>query len=101
MSWDTAWRRLRKVAGLPGLRFHSLRHTFITCMAEQGIPLQVTQDLVGHVSDAVTKHYTHISENARRLAVEKLDMLRQAGNFVDVLVDASPTSEIVGSKFLN
>jgi integrase len=26
MSWDTAWRRLRTVAGLPGLRFHSLRH---------------------------------------------------------------------------
>jgi hypothetical protein len=70
-------------------------------MAEQGIPLQVTQDLVGHVSDAVTKHYTHISENAKRLAVEKLNTLRQVGNFVDVLVDEAPKSETVASKLLN
>ena|SRR5205809_909163 len=28
-KWDTAWRRLRDIAGLPGLRFHGLRHTII------------------------------------------------------------------------
>jgi integrase len=27
---DTAWRALRDTAGLPGLRFHDLRHTVVT-----------------------------------------------------------------------
>jgi integrase len=29
-TWRTAWRSLVKAAGLPGLRFHDLRHTVIT-----------------------------------------------------------------------
>ncbi len=30
LKWDTAWRGLRDAAGLPGLRFHDLRHTVMT-----------------------------------------------------------------------
>jgi integrase len=30
--WDTAWHSLTDEAGFPGLRFHDLRHTFITRM---------------------------------------------------------------------
>ena len=26
LKWDTAWRALREAAGLPGFRFHDLRH---------------------------------------------------------------------------
>jgi integrase len=85
MSWDTAWRKLRKAAGLDGLRFHSLRHTFVTMMAESNTPLAVTQAMVGHMGDAITRHYTHISANAARTAVEKLDRIRPG--FVDVFVD--------------
>ncbi|HEY7443163.1 MAG TPA: tyrosine-type recombinase/integrase [Vicinamibacterales bacterium] len=33
-KWDTAWRALRKAAGLPGLRFHDLRHTVMTRLLE-------------------------------------------------------------------
>jgi len=89
MSWDTAWRRLRKAAGLGKLRFHNLRHTFITRMAELGVPLQVTQAAVGHMGDAITKHYTHISNDVARNAVEKLEAIRKAPHFVDVLVDVA------------
>jgi integrase len=87
MSWDTAWCNLRKAAGFDNLRFHSLRHTFITMMAERGTPLAVTQAMVGHMSNAITRHYTHISQNAARQAVEKLDRIRPG--FVDVFVDES------------
>src|SRR3977135_724280 len=34
---DTAWRALRDAAGLHGLRFHDLRHTVITELAEMGV----------------------------------------------------------------
>src|SRR5215467_13587034 len=33
-SFRTAWRSATKAAGLPGLRFHDLRHTAITKRAE-------------------------------------------------------------------
>ena len=87
MSWDTAWRNLRKAAGLHKLRFHSMRHTFITRLAEIGVPLEVTQSAVGHMSAAITRHYRHISDNVARAAVEKLDAIRKVPRFVDVFVD--------------
>jgi len=37
LKWDTAWRALRDAARLPGLRFHDLRHTVITELAEMGV----------------------------------------------------------------
>jgi integrase len=35
-SWRTAWRTLTRKAGLPGFRFHDLRHCAITQLAENG-----------------------------------------------------------------
>ena len=37
LKWDTAWRALRDAAGLPRFRFHDLRHTVITELAELGV----------------------------------------------------------------
>lgn len=72
-SWDTAWAALTKEAGLPGFRFHDLRHTFITRMVELGAPLGVIQTFVGHLSARMVRHYTHVSSGAARKAVELLD----------------------------
>ena len=41
-------------------------------MAQLGVPLPVTRDAVGHMSDTVTRHYTHIHANVARAAVEKI-----------------------------
>jgi integrase len=101
MSWDTAWRALRKAAGLHRLRFHNLRHTYVTRMAELGVPLQVTQAAVGHMSDAITDHYTHISANVARAAVEKLEQIRKTPHFVDVFVDESRRAVELKPKLLN
>ena len=72
-SWDTAWRNLRKAAGFASLRFHDLRHTFVTLMGEKGVPLQILQTMVGHMSAAMVRYYTHISGHAVRDAVALLD----------------------------
>jgi integrase len=71
--WHTAWHTLTKAAGLDGLRFHDLRHTFITHMVELGVPLGVIQTFVGHLSARMVRHYTHVSSGAARKAVELLD----------------------------
>jgi integrase len=36
-SWRTAWRAMRKAAGLTKVRFHDGRHTAITTLAEKGL----------------------------------------------------------------
>jgi integrase len=71
--WDTAWRSLTGASGLEGLRFHDLRHTFITHMVERGVPVGVIQTFVGHMSSRMLAHYTHIASGAARRAVELLD----------------------------
>ena len=41
-SWRSAWRSLRKAAGLPGFRYYDLRHQCVTEMLEAGVrPTQV------------------------------------------------------------
>jgi len=102
-SWRTAWRSLCKAAGFPGLRFHDMRHSFISQMAERNVPIPVVQAMVGHMSPRITRHYTHISNDAARRAVELLD--RKPSNFVDVLVDVGKDGakalEVNASKLLN
>jgi len=73
LYWDTAWHTLTEKAGLPGLRFHDLRHTFITHMVELGVAIGVIQTFVGHMSARMVRHYTHVSSGAARKAVELLD----------------------------
>lgn len=100
-SWDTAWRNLREAAGLHGLGFHSLRHTFVTMMAQRGVPLPVVRAMVGHMSDAVTRLYTHISEGDARKAVEQLDGVRDSRDFVDAFVDGRRDAIESNAKLLN
>jgi integrase len=70
-SMKTAWRNTRADSGVEG-RFHDTRHTFVTDLAESGAGDQVIQDMAGHVSKDMVKHYSHIRTEAKRRAVEKL-----------------------------
>ena len=59
VSWASAWRSLRKAAGIPWFRFHDLRHTFVSAAAEAGVPIPVIREIVGHMSTEMMLHYTH------------------------------------------
>ena len=98
VSWNTAWRSLRKLAGLGTVRFHDMRHTFITMMGERGVPLQIVGAMVGHMSPEMVRYYTHISGNAARQAVEMLEKERTAPRFADTFADAPDSSD---PKLLN
>ncbi len=76
-KWDTAWRALRKKAGLPGLRFYDLRHTFITELAEAGIADFTMESIVGHLSRRMLEHYSHIRMAAKRNALDAVDQQRE------------------------
>src|SRR5436309_8880902 len=82
LKWDTAWRALRDAAGLPGLRFHDLRHTIITELAEMGVADHVLESISGHLSRRMLEHYSHIRIDAKRQALDALETARrgEAGN---------------------
>jgi len=60
------WNAVRAASGLRWFRIYDLRHTAITRMAEAGMPINVILELAGHVSLAMQRHYTHVSEQAKR-----------------------------------
>ncbi len=74
-NWRTAWRNACGSAGLPGLRFHDLRHTATTKLLEQGVPFAVVAQIMGwSASTAVRmiKRYGHIRPEAQRRALESI-----------------------------
>jgi integrase len=73
---DTAWRALRDAAGLQRLRFHDLRHTAITELAELGVADHVLESITGHLSRRMLEHYSHIRIDAKRQALDALDVQR-------------------------
>jgi integrase len=72
-SWRTAWRSLRKAAGLPTVRFHDGRHTALTRLAEKGVPDWVIRAQFGHVSPAMMAVYSHVRRKALDEAAKALE----------------------------
>ena len=66
------WKRLRKLAGLEGVRIHDLRHTFASQAAMQGIPLPVVARLLGHAQVQMTLRYAHVSDRDVEAAAERI-----------------------------
>lgn len=63
-------------AGIEDVTLHSLRHTFATRLLELGENLKVVQELLGHARIAVTADtYSHVSQDLKRQAVEKIDRI--------------------------
>ena len=59
---------------LPVIRysFHSFRHTFSTLAANRGVSIRTVQELLGHSSEKMTAHYTHIGLQTKVQAIEVL-----------------------------
>jgi integrase len=69
--WKVAWEIARKRACV-SCRFHNLRHTFISRLAESQSSDSTVMALAGHVSRAMMERYSHIRMEAKRRAVEDL-----------------------------
>jgi excisionase family DNA binding protein len=67
-----AFRRASKIAGISGVRFHDLRHTFASRLIEAGVDIITVKELLGHSSVKITERYTHTRSELKRRAVEKL-----------------------------
>ncbi len=66
------WRKICQKAGLADLKFHDLRKTFGSMLAQNGISTAVTQKLLEHATPRLTnKVYTNVDPVLRQ-AVEQL-----------------------------
>jgi integrase len=71
---------IRKAKGnsghnLSGLTFHSLRHTFISAMANAGVSEELRMEIVGQATGAVHKIYTHHEAERLRAAITTIPSL--------------------------
>jgi len=80
-SWRSAWRSLRKAAGLETFRFHDTRHQAITELAETQASDATIMSVAGHVSHRMLEHYSHVRLETKRQALNALSSrpIRQQG----------------------
>ena len=70
------WRKICTEAGSAGLKFHDVRKTFCSLLAQNGVSTAVTQRLLEHSSPNLTnKVYTNVDPVPRQ-AVEQLPINR-------------------------
>jgi integrase len=61
------WERVRKAVKLPTLKFHDLRKTFASLLAQRGVSTAVTQRLLEHSSPQLTNDvYTNVDPVLRQ-----------------------------------
>ena len=67
-----SWGGIKKAAGLPGLRFHDLRHTFATRILQRGTDIRTVSALLGHADISTTAKYLHATDDSKKKAVDLL-----------------------------
>lgn len=72
-----AWERLRVRAGLPGLRFHDLRHEAVSRFFEMGLSVPEVALMSGHRDTRMLMRYTHLRPEA---LAEKLGRAAEAAS---------------------
>lgn len=70
------FRQAAAAAGLAGVRFHDLRHTYASLLIQAGASLSTVQELLGHSSIAITKDlYGHLERAHLNQAVALFDKM--------------------------
>jgi len=88
-SMRTAFNTACKRAGITDFRWHDLRHTYASHLVMAGVDLATVKELLGHKSIEMTLRYTHLSQDHKRQAVDRL--AEKIG--VGVSPDFTPGSE--------
>lgn len=67
------WNKIKEKAGVTDFRFHDLRHTVGTRLAQKGVPVPVIKDIMAHSDIKTTMRYVHTAEEQMQKAMEVLN----------------------------
>ncbi len=70
---EARWCGIREAAKLRDFRWHDLRHSCASFLAQQGANLLEIGQVLGHKSASVTKRYSHLVEGAPVTGHQQLD----------------------------
>lgn len=70
--WKASWNAARKAAGVD-CRWHDLRHSFISRLAESQASDATIMSLAGHLSRKMLERYSHVRNAAKLRAIAVLD----------------------------
>jgi site-specific recombinase XerD len=76
-------------AGIKGVTWHTLRHTFGSRLAQEGAPLFTVGRLMGHKRASTTERYAHLAPSHEQEAVEKLPSTTATSADIKQLAGAS------------
>ncbi|MBK7459110.1 MAG: site-specific integrase [Betaproteobacteria bacterium] len=71
-AYETRWQQALKAAHIRGFRFHDLRHTAASHLAQNGATLLEIADLLGHRQMSMTKRYSHLASGHRSALVNRV-----------------------------
>lgn len=76
---EAGFARARRTAGItrPGVRFHSLRHSFATHMLEAGVDIRILQAVLGHRRVETTTRYAQVRADLIARLPDPLELLAQ------------------------
>jgi integrase len=78
----TAWRRLRKRAGVSGFRFHDFRHDLASKLLRETGNLKLVQRALNHSDLKTTTRYAHVLDDEVADAMERVtESLNRSANF--------------------
>ena len=66
------WRRIRRQAGLEGVRIHDLRHSFASRALALGESLTMIGKLLGHTQVQTTARYAHLARDSIQTAAARI-----------------------------
>jgi integrase len=66
------WERVRRAAGLNGVRIHDLRHSFASFGAGKSLGLPIIGKLLGHSQAATTQRYAHLDVDPLKRAADAI-----------------------------
>ena len=89
------WPKMQKVADIPDVRIHDLRHTFASLLVSGGASLEMIGRLLGHTQIGTTQRYAHLIDAPLRAGVNAVgEMLKPRLRLVGEGETASARSNV-------
>jgi integrase len=96
-SWKRTWTTALKKSGIEKCRFHDLRHTFVSnLIVGEKEDFATVMALSGHKDISMLKRYSHTQEEAKKVAIQKLEKyakITTMDTYLDTKPDIDPSTD--------